>query len=111
MLLSMLRFEWRYYLRQPSFYVVSFLLFLMSFLSVVSNNIQIGSGGEVMKNSPFGITQTMLIMGLISMFAVVNFVGSTAIRNHQHLMEELIYSKPLSPFAYQFGRFLGSFLW
>lgn len=110
MLLSMLRFEWRYYLRQPSFYVVSFLLFLMSFLSVVSNNIQIGSGGEVMKNSPFGITQTMLIMGLISMFAVVNFVGSTAIRNHQHLMEELIYSKPLSPFAYQFGRFLGSFV-
>ncbi|MFB2718386.1 ABC transporter permease/M1 family aminopeptidase [Shewanella xiamenensis] len=110
MLLSMLRFEWRYYLRQPSFYVVSFLLFLMSFLSVASNNIQIGSGGEVLKNSPFGISQTLLIMGLISMFAVVNFVGSTAIRNHQHLMEELIYSKPLSPFAYQFGRFLGSFM-
>lgn len=110
MLLSMLRFEWRYYLRQPSFYVVSFLLFLMSFLSVASNNIQIGSGGEVMKNSPFSISQTLLIMGLISMFAVVNFVGSTAIRNHQHLMEELVYSKPLSPFAYQFGRFLGSFM-
>lgn len=110
MLLSMVRFEWRYYLRQPSFYVVASLLFLMSFLSVASNNIQIGAGGEVMKNSPFSITQSMLIMSLISMFAVVNFVGNTAIRNHQHLMEELIYSKPLSPFSYQFGRFIGSFL-
>ena len=110
MFLSMLRFEWRYYVRQPSFYVVSFLLFLVSFLSVASNNVQIGGGGEVMKNSPFSITQSMLIMSLISMFAVVNFVGSTAIRNHQHLMEELIYSKPLSAFSYQFGRFIGSFL-
>lgn len=109
MLLSMVRFEWRYYLRQPSFYVVALLLFLVSFLSVASNNIQIGGGGEVMKNSPFSITQSMLIMSFISMFAVVNFVGTTAIRNHQHLMEELIYSKPLSPFLYQLGRFIGSF--
>ncbi|NRB22548.1 M1 family aminopeptidase [Shewanella sp.] len=109
MLLSMVRFEWRYYLRQPSFYVIALLFFLLGFLSVASNNIQIGAGGEVMKNSPFSITQSILVMSFISMFAVVNFVGSTAIRNHQHLMEELIFSKPLSPFSYQFGRFMGSF--
>lgn len=110
MFVSMLRFEWRYYLRQPSFYVVSLLLFLISFLSIVSNNVQIGGGGEVLKNSPFSIAQTLLIMSFISMFAVVNFVGSTAVRNQQHGMEELIYSKPLTPLAYQLGRFFGSYL-
>ncbi|MBE8168833.1 MAG: ABC transporter permease subunit [Shewanella sp.] len=109
MFLSSLRFEWRYYLKQPSFYVVSSMLFLVSFLSTASNSVVIGGGGEVMKNSPFNITLTMLVMSFISMFAVVNFIGSTAIRNHQHMMEELVYSKPLSPFAYQFGRLLGSF--
>jgi len=106
----MTRFELRYYLRQPSFYVVSLLLFLISFLSVASDNVSIGGGGEVFKNSPFAIGQTLLILGLFAMFLVVNFVGSSAVRNQQHQMEELIYSKPLSAFSYQFGRFFGSYL-
>ncbi|WP_133405963.1 ABC transporter permease/M1 family aminopeptidase [Parashewanella tropica] len=109
MFLSSLTFEWRYYLRQPSFYIVSFLFFLMSFLSVASNNVVIGGGGEVMKNSAYNVAIAINIMAFIAMFAVVNFVGSTAIRNHQHQMEELVYSKPLNPFAYQLGRLLGSY--
>jgi ABC-type transport system involved in multi-copper enzyme maturation permease subunit len=106
----MTRFELSYYLRQPSFYVVSLLLFLISFLSVASDNVSIGGGGEVFKNSPYAIGQTLLILGIFAMFLVVNFVGSSAVRNQQHQMEELIYSKPISPFAYQFGRFFGSYL-
>ena len=106
----MTRFELRYYLRQPSFYVVSLLLFLISFLSVASDNVTIGGGGEVFKNGPYAIGQTFLILSLFAMFLVVNFVGSSAVRNQQHQMEELIYSKPVSPFAYQFGRFFGSYL-
>ncbi|TCN90334.1 M1 family aminopeptidase [Shewanella fodinae] len=110
MLLALLRFEWRYYLRQPSFYVVALLLFFVSFFAVVSENIRIGGGGEVLKNSPFAISQTLLIMGIIGMFAVVNFVGSTAVRNQQYQMEEILYSKPLRPLAYHLGRFIGSYL-
>ncbi|QSX38436.1 ABC transporter permease/M1 family aminopeptidase [Shewanella sedimentimangrovi] len=110
MLFTTLKFEWRYYLRQPSFYVVGLLLFMVCFFSVASNNVQIGSGGEVLKNSPYAITQTLLITGIIAMFAVVNFVGSTAVRNQQCQMEELLYAKPLNPLGYQLGRFLGSFL-
>lgn len=107
---AMTRFELRYYLRQPSFYVVSLILFLISFLSVASDNIVLGGGGEVFKNGPFAIGQTLLILGLFAMFLVVNFVGSSAVRNQQHQMEELIYSKPVSAFPYQFGRFFGSYL-
>lgn len=107
---AMTRFELRYYLRQPSFYVVSLILFFISFMSVASDNIVLGGGGEVFKNGPFAIGQTLLILGLFAMFLVVNFVGSSAVRNQQHQMEELIYSKPLSAFSYQFGRFFGSYL-
>jgi hypothetical protein len=106
----MTRFELSYYLRQPSFYVVGLLLFLISFLSVASDNVSIGGGGEVFKNGPYAIGQNLLILSIFAMFLVVNFVGSSAVRNQQHQMEELIYSKPISPFAYQFGRFFGSYL-
>ena len=55
MLWQSIRFEWRYYLRQPSFYVTSLLFFLMTFLAASSESIQIGGGGEVLGNGPFSV--------------------------------------------------------
>ncbi|WP_019028542.1 ABC transporter permease/M1 family aminopeptidase [Colwellia piezophila] len=109
MLMKMFAFEWRYFTRQPSFYVTSLIFFLLTFFATVSENIQIGGGGNVLYNGPFSIAQTLLIMGLFAMFLVVNFVGSTATRNDTSQMSELLYSKPINPLSYQLGRFLGSF--
>jgi ABC-2 type transport system permease protein len=109
MLLKMFAFEWRYFTRQPSFYVTSLIFFLLTFFATVSDNIQIGGGGNVLYNGPFSIAQTLLIMGLFAMFLVVNFVASTATRNDTSKMAELLYSKPINPISYQLGRFFGSF--
>ncbi len=109
MLWQMIRFEWRYYLRQPSFYVTSLLFFLMTFFAASSESVQIGGGGEVWGNGPFAVAQTMLVMSLFAMFVVVNFIGNSATRNHSCQMEELIYSKPLTPWQYQLGRFIGAY--
>jgi len=109
MLLKMFAFEWRYFTRQPSFYVTSAIFFLLTFFATVSDSVQIGGGGNVLYNGPFSIAQTLLIMGLFAMFLVVNFVASTAIRNDTSKMSELLYSKPINPLSYQLGRFLGSF--
>ncbi len=109
MLGKMFLFEWRYLSRQPSFYVTSLIFFLLTFFATVSDNIQIGGGGNVLYNGPFSIAQTLLIMGIFSMFLVVNFVASTATRNDTSHMSELLYSKPINPISYQLGRFLGSF--
>lgn len=109
MLIKMFAFEWRYFTRQPSFYVTSLLFFLLTFFATVSENIQIGGGGNVLYNGPFSIAQTLLIMGIFAMFLVVNFVASTATRNETSKMSELLYSKPINPLSYQLGRFLGSF--
>lgn len=110
MFLKMLAFEWRYYVRQPSFYVTCLTFFLLPFLATVSDNVQIGGGGNVLYNSSFAITQTMLILGIFSMFLVVNFLGSSAIRNEQTKMAEILYSKPIQPLPYQLGRFIGAYL-
>jgi len=109
MLAKMFMFEWRYFIRQPSFYVTSLIFFLLTFFATVSDNVQIGGGGNVLYNGPFSIAQTLCIMGLFSMFLVVNFVASTATRNDTTKMSELLYSKPINPISYQLGRFLGSF--
>ena len=109
MLMKMFAFEWRYFTRQPSFYVTSFIFFFLTFFATISENIQLGGGGNVLYNGPFAIAQTLLIMGLFAMFLVVNFVASTATRNDSSKMSELLYSKPINPLSYQLGRFLGSF--
>ena len=109
MLIKMFAFEWRYFTRQPSFYVTSLIFFLLTFFATISESVQIGGGGNVLYNGPFSIAQTLLIMSLFAMFLVVNFVASTATRNETSKMSELLYSKPINPLSYQLGRFLGSF--
>lgn len=106
MLWSLIRFEWRYYVRQPSFVVTMLLFFLMPFLATVSSQFRIGSG-DILKNGTFTIAQMMLILSLFAIFLVVNFVGTTATRNLQTQMEELLYCKPLISWQYQLGRFVG----
>lgn len=109
MFAKMLAFEWRYYVRQPSFYVTCLVFFLLPFLATVSDNVRIGGGGNVLYNSSFAITQTMLILGIFSMFLVVNFVASTATRNESSQMSEILYCKPIKPLPYQLGRFMGAY--
>ena len=78
MFLNSLTFEWRYYLRQPSFYVTMLAFFLLPFLATTTDNVRIGGGGNVLYNGSFAITQTTLIMGIFALFLLVNFVSGTA---------------------------------
>ena len=110
MFLNSLTFEWRYYLRQPSFYVTMLAFFLLPFLATTTDNVRIGGGGNVLYNGSFAITQTTLIMGIFALFLLVNFVSGTATRNHSSNMGELVYTRPITPLSYHLGRFIGAYL-
>lgn len=110
MLFAMLKFEWRYFVRQPSFIVTCLVFFLLPFLAMVVDQVQIGSGGNVLFNSPYAIAQSILILGIFGMFMVVNFVANTATRNDLTLMAEIISTKPIQPLPYNLGRFIGAYL-
>jgi ABC-2 type transport system permease protein len=110
MFISMMWFEWRYFARQPSFIVTSLLFFLLPFLTMAVEAIQIAAGGNIDANGAFSIAQVLLIFAFFGMFLVVNFVASTAVRNDAMQMSEILYTKPIQPFAYQFGRFMGAYL-
>ncbi|MEZ7492911.1 M1 family aminopeptidase [Pseudoalteromonas distincta] len=109
MFFNMLAFELRYFMRQPSFYVTSLIFFFMAFFISSSSKFPLG-GANVHMNSPYTIMVLTVTFCTLAMFLVVNFVASSAIRNSETKMDELVFSKPVNPLAYQSGRFFGSYL-
>jgi len=107
MLGKMFTFEWRYYTRQPSFYVSSLIFFALGFLGTSLDRVSMG-GGNILKNGPYMTGFVMAILGVFCMILVVNFVAGTAMRNKNTGMSEILYCKPINALSYQLGRFLGA---
>ena len=108
MLSSIARFEWRYQVRSPVFWVGFILFFLLTFGATTIDTIQIGSRGNVNVNAPFAIVQTLAIMSVFAVFIVVAMVAGTVIRDDETGFAPILRSTRLSKGAYLFGRFGGS---
>ena len=103
-------FELRYQFRNPVFWVATVIFFLLTFGATTSDNIQIGSGGNVNINSPAAIVQTVLILTLFYMFVTTAFVANVIVRDEDSGFGPLIRSTRVSKFSYLFGRFTGAFV-
>jgi len=108
MFFQMIRFEVRYFIRQPSFYITAAVFLILPFLMMSVNRINL-AGNNAHKNGAYSVAMMTAFFGAFALFLVINFVANTAIRNASTKMEELIYCKPLQPAAYQLGRFLGAY--
>ena len=102
-------FELRYQIRQPIFWIAGLIFFLLVFASVTIDQIQIGSGGNVHKNSPNAIAETCFVMSLFFMFASTAFVANVIVRDDETGYGPIIRSTPIRKFDYLFGRFAGAF--
>lgn len=107
---SVAAFELRYQLKSPAFWVTFALFLLLTFAATASDNVRIGSGGNVWKNSPFAIAQTLMIMTVFSVFILTAFVANVVVRDDETGFGPIIHSTRLSRFDYLFGRFTGAFL-
>ena len=103
-------FELRYQFRSPVFWVVSILFFLMTFGAATVEQIQIGSGGNIHKNSPLAIIQTHLILSLFFMFVTTAFVANVIVRDDESGFGPMVRSTRVTKFDYLMGRFSGAFL-
>jgi ABC-2 type transport system permease protein len=108
MLRHIARFEWRYQLRSPVFWVGCALFFLFTFASVTVDEVQIGSRGNVNVNSPYAMLQTLAIMSLFSIFVIVAIVANVVIRDDETGFAPIIRSTSVSKFSYLVGRFAGA---
>jgi ABC-2 type transport system permease protein len=108
MFTAIARFEWRYQLRSPVFWVGCALFFLLAFGATTVDNIQIGSRGNVNINSPYAIVQTLGIMSLFAVFIVVAMVAGPVLRDDETGFAPILRSTRIGKGAYLGGRFTGA---
>ncbi len=103
-------FELRYQLRNPVFWVVAILFFLLTFGSMTVEQIQIGSGGNIHKNAPIAIAQTHLILSLFFMFVTTAFVANVIVRDNESGFGPMVVTTRVTKFDYLMARFVGAFI-
>src|SRR4051794_3917627 len=110
MFLGVFRFELRYQMRNPVFWVAVVAFFLLAFGATTVEQIQIGSGGNVHKNSPYAIAQAMLALSLFYMFVSTAFVANVVVRDDETGFGPIIRATRITRTAYLMGRFAGAYL-
>jgi len=104
------KFEFTYFIKQPSFYIISLLFFLLAF-GAVSSIVHFGaSNANVNYNSPYAVSKLLVVFSFIAMFLVANFVGMSATRDFNHKMNAMIYAMPIHKGSYLWGRLFGVLL-
>jgi aminopeptidase N len=102
-------FEFRYQLRQPIFWVAAILFVLLTFGSVASDNVQIGSTDNIHKNAAYVIGQSTLIMAvLFGLLVITALVANVITRDDETGFGAIVRSTRISKFDYLYGRFAGA---
>ena len=104
------RFEVKYNLGQPLYYI-SVGVFFLAGLGLASSDLSVAfvdAPGSVARNAPYVIVQLMPILSLLGLFSVTAFVAGAVLRDNEHGSEALFFTRPISNLAYLGGRFAGS---
>jgi len=103
-------FELRYHLKSRLFLFSTAIFFLLTYLGVVSPNVQFGALGGANYNSPFAIMQSHIVMAILAVLVGASFLNSAALRDAEFRMAEIVYSTRIDRVSYVLGRFCGAFL-
>src|SRR5215212_5598301 len=111
MFTAITKFELRYHLKAPLFYVLFALFFLLTFGAVASEGVTLGGAiGNVNRNAPFVIMFFMLVMCIFGIFSTTAFVASAAYRDFELGTDQLFFTTRVNKWQYLLGRFTGSFI-
>ncbi|GBR67311.1 ABC transporter permease/M1 family aminopeptidase [Gluconobacter kanchanaburiensis] len=104
------RFEIRYQMRGPAFWVCALIFFTLTFLCMTVPALQIGSGGNVHKNAPYAVAQLEQVFSVFSLFICAATAANAVIRDEETGFGQILYATRLRRLPYIFGRFLGVFV-
>ena len=108
---SIFAFECRYQLRSPLFAIVAAVFFLLGFLVMASESVQVGGVGDNLNlNAAFAIIQIQYTLSILGMFAAVAFVAGSMTRDFEVRTAEIFFATGIGERAFLAGRFLGSTL-
>ncbi len=104
------RFELRYHLVRPVTwaYFVAFATGSFAFMSTDTIALA-GGSGQVMRNAPWVLVRAMLLIVVLGQIVVAGLVGGSVMRDYQSRTHELVFTTPITRFAYLGGRYLGAF--
>ena len=107
MLLGIARFEIRYQLKNPVFWVAVAIFFLLGFGLTASENVSIGTPGAVHENAPYAIAIATSIFTIFYLFVITAFVANAIVRDETSGFAPIIRATRVSRYQIVLGRFLG----
>src|ERR1041385_7280734 len=105
-------FELRFRRKSLSTYVYFAAWFMFSFLCVASESFgPVGSSnGKVLLNGPYANSYNNFGSSLFGVIIIAGIFGVSILRDFQRATCQIIFTKPISKFAYLGGRWAGSFV-
>lgn len=102
MLRHLLLFEWKFYTRKISFYVMLLAFFGFGFLTGTSAII---SFPNITYNSPYAINFFLGLFSLASLFPIVLMASQSLLREKDNRFEQILYATPITIRNYFISRF------
>ena len=109
-LLGITRFEIRYQLRNPVFWVAAAIFFLLGFGLAASENVSIGTTTAVHKNAPYAIAIATAVLTLFYLFVITAFVANAIVRDDTSGFAPIVRATSVTPAQIVLGRFAGGVL-
>jgi ABC-type transport system involved in multi-copper enzyme maturation permease subunit len=105
-------FELRFRVKSISTYVYFLLWTAFSFFCVASENFGpiANSNGKVLLNGPYANTLNDAFSCLFGVIVMAAIFGTSVLRDFQRDTYQMLFTKPISKFAYLGGRWAGSFV-
>lgn len=98
-------------LKSPMLYIFMFIVSLLVFGAVVSDNVIIGGTvGDVHKNAPSVVAMYVTILNIFGLLFATAFFNNAALRDYRFNFNEIMFSTPISKAGYYFGRFCGAWM-
>jgi len=109
MFLEFFRLEVDSAIRKPMVYIFFFVMALLVFGAVASDNVVIGGTvGNVYKNAPSVITNYVAILSIFGLLIATAFFNTSALKDYDNNFNEILFSTPIKKSSYYFGRFFGA---
>lgn len=111
MIFNILKFELRYWFKQPLLYIFFFINALLIMGASSSDSITVGGSlGNVHKNAPYVVENFYGIMSLLSLLMITAFLNSAAARDFSEKTSQIFFATPIKKSSFLFGRFIGAYI-
>src|ERR1700683_1099084 len=110
MFLDFFLFELKLRLKSISTYIFFLVAAVLPFFSVAAQGVSPAGSGKVLLNGPFAVTLVTSFVMAYGSILIAAIFGPAILRDFNGDTYQLLFTKPISKFAYLGGRWAGSFV-